>query len=150
MRCFIAIDIDPVLRQRIVEIQSKFGNGKLKFVEPENLHFTLRFLGEITEEQARQIRHALKTIEYPKFDIELYKIDGFPSLEKARTIWVGIRHEQFVNKLVNLIGQKLEEAGFEKAEKSGKEFNCHLTIARTKQKPVGLTSIKDMLENIQI
>ncbi|MFH0836889.1 MAG: RNA 2',3'-cyclic phosphodiesterase [Candidatus Aenigmatarchaeota archaeon] len=93
MRCFVAIDMVPDIGHRIAEIQKKLSK-EVKLVEPEHLHFTLRFLGEISDEKARQVEQVLRSVEYPRFDIELDKIGGFPSPKKARIIWLGIRHEQ--------------------------------------------------------
>ena len=85
MRCFIAIDLSPELRRGIASIQEKLPRQGLKLVEPENLHFTLRILGELSDEKAEQIRQVLRTVECPRFDIELDRIGGFPLLKKLES-----------------------------------------------------------------
>ncbi|MBU7027561.1 MAG: RNA 2',3'-cyclic phosphodiesterase, partial [Theionarchaea archaeon] len=53
MRSFVAVDLSEDLIPPVVDVQSQISEGKIKFVEPENLHFTLKFLGEITEQKAK-------------------------------------------------------------------------------------------------
>ena len=126
MRCFVAIDINDSLRQKIVNLQKELAPlfiGKL--VEPENLHFTLKFLGEIHDEQVNDVKIALAGIanNFEKFDIDIIGIGAFPSKGYVRVVWIG------APKLFNL-----QKAVCDSLESFGKEKDItpHLTIARVK------------------
>ena len=88
MRSFIAVDVDDALKARIRNVQSRISEGKIKFVEPENLHFTLKFLGEITDEKAGAVTAALKEIctSFNAFPIILKGVGVFPSLDYMKVI----------------------------------------------------------------
>ena len=69
LRAFIAVDISPEIRKELIRIQSELKNslkGNISWVEPENIHLTLRFLGQITDKQLEEIkkRSAANTIKY--------------------------------------------------------------------------------------
>ncbi|MCD6189658.1 MAG: RNA 2',3'-cyclic phosphodiesterase, partial [Thermococcus sp.] len=95
MRAFIAIDINDDIRQRLVEAQEKIEktkSAKIKFVEPENLHLTLKFLGEITEEQAEEIKRLLEIVakKHKKHSVRVKGIGVFPNYNYVRVIWAGV------------------------------------------------------------
>ncbi|MBI2172749.1 MAG: RNA 2',3'-cyclic phosphodiesterase [Candidatus Aenigmarchaeota archaeon] len=120
MRCFIAIDIPEALKPRIIGLQEQFSGYNTKLVESQNLHFTLKFLGETDlvglEDRLEFISRT------PSFEIELAGMGCFPSENFVRSIWIGIRHNQ---KLINL------QESVSKALGLGEEvFTPHLTIAR--------------------
>lgn len=130
MRCFVAIDVPDEIKRKIGEIQKDLNRSGIKLVEPENLHFTLKFLGEISESKAEEIKQRLKEIEFQKFSIELAGVSGFPNLKYLRVIWIGTTSEK-ISELAKLIDKRLSSIGF----KEEKKYVPHLTIARVKRKP---------------
>ncbi len=120
MRCFIAIDIPEALKPRIVGLQEQFSGYNVKLVAPQNLHLTLKFLGET---EGMGLANRLDFIsKIPSFEIELAGMGCFPSENFVRSIWIGIKHSQ---KLINLQESVSKALGF------GEEgFVSHLTIAR--------------------
>ncbi|MDP3624806.1 MAG: RNA 2',3'-cyclic phosphodiesterase, partial [Methanobacteriaceae archaeon] len=84
LRAFLAVDIDESLIDRIVEIQEifKYINAPVKFVEPDNLHFTLKFFGDVNEAKIDEINDIIvKSVEnFSPFDILINGIGVFPSL----------------------------------------------------------------------
>ena len=89
MRCFIAIDIPEALKPRIIGLQNQFSGYDVKLVTSQNLHFTLKFLGE-TEDVglADRLDFISKT---PSFEIELAGMGCFPSENFVRSIWIGVK-----------------------------------------------------------
>ena len=131
MRTFVAVEItDQGILDSIKNIQSKL-NIQAKPVELQNMHFTLLFLGEISDEMAQRVQNELKTIQFDSFDINFEGIGAFPKPKFARVIWIGVKNgaEQLVE-LAKKVEEKLSPLGFQ----SDKEFKPHMTIFRVKNK----------------
>jgi 2'-5' RNA ligase len=132
MRIFVGIEItNNDITNSIKEFQEKV-NIDGKPVELQNLHFTLQFLGEISEEIAEKIIQSLKTIEFSSFDVNLEGIGAFPKPKFPRVIWVGT-DEIGGNMLIRLskkVEKVLEPLGFF----SDKPFKPHITVFRIKKK----------------
>jgi len=132
MRAFVAIEIlNEEVVNSITEFQSKI-NIKAKPVEPQNLHFTLQFLGEISEDISQKIKQALKTIEFSAFKINFKGIGAFPKMKFPRVVWIGT-DEFGGNALVNL-AKKVETVLAPLGFTSDKPFKSHITIFRIKNK----------------
>ena len=92
MRCFIAVDIeDDNVRNKLFNIAKNFDILGVKIVEYENLHVTIKFLGEINEKIVEEIIGALSKISFKKFMIHVAELGAFPSLRNPRVIWAGIK-----------------------------------------------------------
>src|ERR1700683_4485522 len=92
MRIFIALDIDDAIRQRIhrfLEGVSGFAPDA-RWVRPESLHVTLKFIGEKSEEEVEKIKRALKTIEAGAVEINIRGYGFFPTALAPRVFWIGI------------------------------------------------------------
>ena len=123
MRTFISIDIPEEVREEIVKIQDKLPEFYGKKTESENLHLTLKFLGEIDGKKVDEVKKRLKEIEFNKFETEIDSIGVF-SEKFIRIIWLHITN---CEKLQRQIDENLEGV-FDKE----KRFMSHLTIARVK------------------
>ena len=124
MRTFISIDILKEVRLEIIKIQSQLLDFFGKKTEHENLHLTLKFLGEIGEEKIEKIKEKLREINFNKFETEIDSIGVF-SEKFVRIIWL---HMTDCEELQKVIDEKLEDL-FEEE----KRFMSHLTIARVKK-----------------
>jgi len=135
MRLFIAIDIDDAIKTAVVKLQQQLkqglrnGNG-LKWVEPEQMHLTLKFLGEVDDGRIDEIGEAVKTACFEKkaFEFELSAVGTFG--RPTKVLWLG--NEKQSSELIALaesVEQALQELGFEKEERP---FSAHLTLARVK------------------
>jgi len=128
MRCFIALDlprqaINAVRNvQELIKRQSLF-NGK--FTEPENLHLTLKFLGEISEGEIEKVRERLKEIKFEEFEAGLGEV-GIFSKKFIKIIWIKLDGKK-VFELQKEIDDKLKDL-FEPEQR----FMSHITIARVK------------------
>ncbi len=135
MRTFVAIEVNnkDVLNS-IHKIQTEL-NIKAKPVELHNMHFTVQFLGEVSEKMIGKISDALNSIEFSAFSISFTGIGVFPKPNSPRVIWIGT--DDGVNeleKLVAMIRSKLSHLGFS----PDKKFKPHVTIFRVKNKIEGL------------
>lgn len=133
VRCFIAVEVDsPNVLEALVRIQSglKGTGSNLKVVERENIHLTLRFLGDVNEGLLEEIKAVISGLRFDPFQMKLEGIGVFPNVKRPRVIWVGIT--QGVVELTEIF-QELEpsfvDLGF-KPERRG--FKPHITLARVR------------------
>lgn len=134
LRLFIAIKLDDqAIIDKITRLQHDLLTAKLraKYVEPENLHITLKFIGEVTPEVAERIAKSLREIQGNQFEIEFYGIGAFPSLSRPRVLWIGVRNgasqlETLAESIEATLSRKV------RIKRSEKSFHPHLTIARVK------------------
>jgi len=132
MRAFVAVEIsDDEVINSITKFQSKI-NIEAKPVKPQNLHFTLQFLGEISDDVSQKIKQALKTIEFSSFKINFKGLGAFPKIKFPRVVWIGT-DEVGGNALIDLaknVENVLAPLGFT----SDKPFKSHITVFRIKNK----------------
>ncbi len=133
IRSFIAFDINNELAvRRLSKAQGMLVNtgADLKLVEPQNIHVTMRFLGNVSPSMIDQIYEEMNKLSFTTFNIELRGVGAFPSLRYARVVWAGI--QKGADELGNIFGQlepRLRGLGFKHDLKG---FSPHLTIARVK------------------
>jgi 2'-5' RNA ligase len=150
IRSFVAFDIDnELVVRRLSEVQGMLVNtgADLKLVKPQNIHVTMRFLGNISLPRVDLIHEEMKQITFPSFNIELRGLGAFPSLRYARVVWAGIR--KGANELANVFDQlepRLRRLGFKPDPKG---FSPHLTIARVRtgrHKPELVGCVEDLAD----
>lgn len=134
MRTFIAIELDNNIREALskIQLELKKADADVKWVSCENIHLTLKFLGEVKEEKIPEIIQRLKEITQVanSFQIEIKDIGAFPNMQSPRVIWAGI--EEGKEKLLQLargIEDALAKLKFRREER---EFSAHITIGRIK------------------
>ena len=137
MRMFVAIEVSSKdVLNSIHKIQTEL-NIKAKPVELHNMHFTVQFLGEVSEEMVRKISDALNSIEFSAFSISFASIGVFPNPNFPRVIWIGTNDGvNELEKLADIIRSKLSRLGFS----PDKKFKPHVTIFRVKNKIEDLSS----------
>ena len=133
IRSFIAIELtDERLLGRLTELQQILLNtgADLKLVERENLHFTLRFLGELPPTTIQAVTAEMESLTFKPFSIHLYGVGAFPNPRHINVVWVGV-HEgaEEVRMLFNQIEPRLRRLGLPPDHKG---FSPHLTIGRVK------------------
>lgn len=129
IRCFIALEMPREAINYIRELQKQIEKKNLftgKFTEAENLHLTLKFLGEIGEEKIKEVKERLKEVKMQSFEACLGDIGVFSSKYSSyvRVIWLKLEN---CDKLQKQIDEKLKEI-FQPEER----FMSHITIARVK------------------
>jgi len=130
MRLFLAINLPDELKIELGKLVSGLDFPGIKKVSPENLHITLKFLGDVDDKQAENIKQKLLEIKAEELKITLGNVSFFPNEKNPRVIWIGINEgQEEIIELERQIDSKLSGLGF-KAEKE--DFKPHLTIARIK------------------
>ncbi len=137
MRVFVAIEIsDDKIVDSIKKFQSEI-NIDAKAVESGNFHFTLQFLGEISEGASPKIIEALHTVEFSGFDVSLKGVGVFPESGSPKIIWIGT-DEDSRQKLVEL-AKKVEKTLLSLGFLPDKTFKPHITVFRIKKKAEDIT-----------
>ena len=136
MRLFIAVEIEPAICQRIHEFVSGL-RGKIseaRWVRPEGLHITLKFLGNVAEERRMIIEQALRSVHGKVVTLSLGQLGVFPNPKSARVLWVGIETGLELQQLAKAVDQQMESIGFETEKRA---LSPHVTLARFNQRPRG-------------
>lgn len=132
-RMFVAAEVEESVRGKLVMAQEQLAKtgADLKLVEPENVHVTMKFLGEVPEEKTSAIVDALKRAAAGTggFEANVKGIGVFPSLNYVRVVWAGVAEggEKFIE-LQKKIELELQPLGF----RQEKDFVPHLTLARVR------------------
>lgn len=134
-RTFIAIDPGKDIRNRLVALQEQLARTgtEVKWVEPENLHITLLFLGEVDERDLPAVCKAVSevTAQTLAFPITIQSVGCFPNPRRPRTLWVGVGEgTQAVCAVHDALEVSLLELGCYRREE--RQFTPHLTIGRVK------------------
>jgi 2'-5' RNA ligase len=131
MRAFVAIDLEDGCRAKASKIIESFSEagGDVKFVEPQNLHITLKFLGDVSEDDVKRIESSLLNgVKMMKpFKISLKGVGYFGSPKNIRTIWIGIENgRDGLISLSNMVNECLKDIF------SMEGASPHLTIGRVR------------------
>lgn len=124
MRCFLAIEVTHGITIKATVVQkslSEIGGLKAKFVEPQNMHITLKFFGELDGEKINEIRAKLEQSALPICIAEFRKVGCFPNTRHPRVAWIGVSG-------LELLLKKLEHV-------LGRVDKPHLTLARIRFLP---------------
>ncbi|MBN1154852.1 RNA 2',3'-cyclic phosphodiesterase [candidate division KSB1 bacterium] len=146
IRTFIAIEIPSSIKKSIAQLQQtlKTNEANVSWVKADNIHITLKFLGDVEENRIERIAAVLEDAvrEISRFTITIGGVGGFPNVNRPRVLWVsGFGHDQIVEDIVKRIENALHSIGFE-AEK--KKFTIHLTIGRVRDQK----NIERITENL--
>ncbi len=144
MRLFVAVDIDKQIKSKVLEIQHKLPSHGLKMVNPENFHFTLKFLGEQPDNKINEISSVLSDIasKYKPFIINISGVGAFPSDSSIRVLWIG---SSGLEPLLLDIHKSLDQF-----KKEDYKPHPHLTLARVSASSPELKDIIMHLKNSEI
>ena len=133
IRSFIAFDIDSeAVRRNLTAAQSMLAQtgADLKLVEPQNIHITIRFLGDITPATVEKTFTEMQQVPFTPFTVQINALGAFPDPRYPRVVWAGITEGTDQLKTVfSQLEPRLRSLGFTPDPKG---FNPHLTIARVK------------------
>jgi 2'-5' RNA ligase len=142
LRTFIALDLGPAIRERLVSLQENFESqaSGVKWVEPENLHVTLLFLGEVDNREIPAVCRAVDEVAQtlPPFVLSVEGVGCFPNPRRPRVLWVGIgAGAELVTALHDLLEPPLLDLGCYRREQ--RKYTPHVTLGRIKSEaaPVG-------------
>lgn len=133
-RSFLAVELDQKTRALLETIQKelKESGADAKWVEPENIHLTLKFLGSVTTENIKDLIRALEENFAGRraFDTTLGQLGCFPSINSPRVVWLGLEEKKGeLKKCAAALEEGLSKLGF---QKETREFQAHITLGRVR------------------
>jgi 2'-5' RNA ligase len=134
MRTFIAIELPREIKDALGKLQArlKASGADVKWVKPENIHLTLKFLGETDEEKTAEIKNILADTaqNFKTFLIRPYSLGAFPKIQSPRVIWIGIdKGDSETKSIAGRLEERLAAIGIPKEERP---FSSHITIGRVR------------------
>src|SRR5829696_5784514 len=135
-RVFIAIDISSEARAKVAEYIERLRQVgrelRVGWENPEKLHLTLRFLGDVDEHQLISVEQAVRKVaaEFVAFRSAIYGNGRFPPKGDPRVLWLGLTDDGNLSKLAQTLDREIAKVGFEPEKR---QFRPHLTIARLRE-----------------
>ena len=135
LRTFIAVELERAIRDRTLALQAKLANTgvDVKWAEPENMHLTLLFLGEVEDREVVAVCRAVQKCcaEWPAFPMRVEKTGCFPNARRPRVVWVGIGDgAEDLIELHDALEEPLLELGCYRRE--DRPYTPHITLGRVK------------------
>lgn len=132
MRAFVAIDVPGEVLDSLVRFQGEISStgADLKLVERENLHFTIKFLGEVSDAQAAEVESRLARLPLTGATVEIRGAGAFPNTRRPRVVWAGVAPGQ--EELVAPIAREVVGALAEIGERDERPFKAHITLGRVR------------------
>lgn len=136
LRCFVAAPISEFVRERLAEIQGQLrrtGDGRIRWEKPENLHITLKFLGDVTVTRIDALNEVLRAIAdtSPAFDVRPVGFDAFPSARRPRVFYLHVDDgEGCLSALAASVEGALRTIGFPPERRP---YVGHITIGRARR-----------------
>lgn len=142
VRAFIAVSIKPTQELAAFLARLRRLGGSVKTVADENLHITLRFLGQIEEVLLKPITDAVRdaTRNTKAFDLNLVGVGAYPRLERPSVVWAGVDDSGILPTLVHRLAKPLHDLGVGPEDRP---WSAHVTLGRIKNKPP--TALCDLL-----
>jgi 2'-5' RNA ligase len=151
VRAFLAVPLTAELQQAIRSLQSglKSRTSDIRWSRPENLHLTLHFFGETTQENLEKIRVSMLSVKHchRPFQVDVIGLGAFPNLRRPRVIWLGLKPQDRLGQLHRDCHRALHAAGL---VTDSRPYSPHLTIGRAKHRINELTALGNELGNRQI
>jgi 2'-5' RNA ligase len=147
MRTFIAIELPEEIKKSLSKLQEqlKTTGADVKWVEPKNIHLTLKFLGERDDKKVKGIESLLSEVSSHNnsFKIRINSVGAFPNLNSPRVIWVGIDEgDSETKKIAQELEEKIAKLGIPKEERA---FSSHITIGRKRS----AKNLKELSESLK-
>lgn len=149
-RTFIGIEASEEIRSRALDAIDQLSTiaREVKWVAPENLHWTLQFLGDLADVEVAEVCRAvaLATVEHEPFLLSASGIGAFPKLERPRTLWLGAdQGSDAITQLQEAIEATLAELGY---RGESRKYVPHLTLGRVKRGSQGGRALSEELANL--
>ena len=131
-RLFVAVDLPHEAKEALRVVCR--GVPEARWVPLEQLHLTLRFIGDADDAMFAAIKGALAGVKCPPFDLALEGVGHFPPGKRARVLWVGMEHNETLLRLAKEVELALETAGVSPEDRP---FSPHITLARFREPIIG-------------
>ena len=134
LRAFLALPLDEVIVERLVEVQRSLASAgaRVRWVGAENLHLTIKFLGDVTDRQLPDVCRVAEDVarQAEPFEFSISRIISVPKAGPMKMVWVGIDESTGrLEKLYQLLEESYADMGFPKENRA---FRPHLTLGRVK------------------
>ncbi len=149
LRTFVAVEMDPAIRRGAERLVDKFratGAG-VSWVAPQNMHLTLKFLGEVGADGVRRICQAVREAAAGSaaFTLQIRGMGAFPNLKRPRVIWLGAGDgAEAMAALAERIESALAAVGF---PREGRRFQSHLTLGRVRRGGPEMAALARLVEH---
>jgi 2'-5' RNA ligase len=155
LRAFIAIELPvhvcDVIQRQTIRLRQTLGDDLIRWVPTQNMHLTLKFLGDINTSHLDFLKQMLarEANLHQQFNLQLGGLGAFPSSRKPRLLWIGIHAPTDLAALQKSIETGASRLGYEQEERA---FSPHLTIGRVRQNanPPELQKVRTALDTIQL
>jgi 2'-5' RNA ligase len=139
MRVFIAVELPSEIRKALSDVQRGLRSlsNTARWVAPESIHITLKFLGETPDKRLDDIDTALTGLTWKPFTISVRGVGFFPGTRSPRVFWAGLEAPTLQG-LEEEIDVRMERLGFEKEKRA---FRPHITLARAKNTRIDATLV---------
>lgn len=145
LRAFLAIEVPEELKLKIYKVIKEFKktDARIKYVELENLHLTLKFFGDIDTEGIGLLSDRISSVagSFDGFKVNVKNCGAFPNTNRPKVIWLGIENDENIKKLHDALDKEFVKLGFD----GDKRFSTHLTIGRMKSSK-GKDEVKSTIE----
>lgn len=127
MRLFIAIPLPKGVKQKLVGLQQPIDG--LRWQSQEQMHLTIKFVGEVNKATAAELREELDEIDHPEFSMTIAGMGCFPEGKHPKVVWAGIKENATLKELHQKVEDRCEKIGI---APENRRYKPHVTIARTK------------------
>ncbi|MCI0503771.1 RNA 2',3'-cyclic phosphodiesterase [Candidatus Micrarchaeota archaeon] len=128
MRVFVAVPVPEALRRKVSALGQEIAAPGISLVRHDNMHLTLRFLGEIPDSQIVDVKKQLGRVKFKRFSCRIRGVGVFPNESFVRVVWAGCASSGALEALAKDVAGALGGYGGEE------RFTAHLTIARVKSR----------------
>lgn len=132
MRLFVALDLPEAVRLALCELVERLRRSAadVRWVRPDGMHLTLKFIGEVGEEKLLAIKEVLRRVSNPKaVELNFRGLGYFPNERRPRVFWVGVEASDNLAELATQVEAELEPLGIRREKRA---FTPHLTLGRFK------------------
>jgi 2'-5' RNA ligase len=135
IRAFIAVELPSGLKNELAELETQLKKASppvVKWVDPNSIHVTLKFLGEISEDSIEELMLAIEETAQGilPFQLEVRGVGAFPNLERPQVLWTGVKGElEKIAQLQKRIESNTEQLG---SPRESRAFSPHLTLGRVR------------------
>lgn len=131
VRAFLALEIPDEIKEKIMEVEASVGESgaDVKLVEKENLHVTMKFLGDVTPDLIEKVVGIMESVKESRFLIEVRGTGVFPNLRIPRVVWVGVgKGGERITAVFRHLDTEIAKLGF----RIERDFTPHITIGRVR------------------
>lgn len=149
-RLFVALDLPAEVKARLAQVQSHIRSvlpsGGASWTRPENLHLTLRFLGQVSKDRCGQLLRVLSAVaeKCPPLELRAARLGCFPDLRRPRILWAGVHDDREV---LGRLQREVESATAPfTSEPAEEKFTGHVTLGRIKRlRPADLKRVREIV-----